>query len=206
MSAVAGPVLSARRRRGGLRLRGRQPRSRRAADPARHLVRGGPRRGRVRDRRIGLRQDHAAAAARRPARSRPPARCVSAGREQVSGPVARRGCRVPGLQPRAAALAHGHRQRQPGPGGDRRAGGGAGGRALPRCSPRSGSPIMPQKYPAATLRRHAAAAADRALPGAGPFRAADGRAVRRARRHDAAGPAGRGAAHRRRAARRRCCS
>ena len=43
------------------------------------------------------------------------------------------------------------------------------------------------------VRRHAAAPADRPLPGAGAEDAADGRAVRRARRDDAAGPAGRGA-------------
>ena len=43
------------------------------------------------------------------------------------------------------------------------------------------------------VRRHAAAAADRPLPGAGAGGAVDGRAVRRARCHDAAGLAGRGA-------------
>ena len=47
-----------------------------------------------------------------------------------------------------------------------------------------------RSFSGAAFGRHAAARADRALPRAGAFRAADGRAVRRARRHDAAGAAG----------------
>ncbi len=58
-----------------------------------------------------------------------------------------------------------------------------------------------RRVSAATVRRHAAAPADRPLPGPATGRAVDGRAVRRARRHDPAEPAGRGgAACRRRAA------
>ena len=100
--------------------------------------------------------------------------------------------RVPGLRQGAAAVAH--------RGGQRLAGAGSRRHAVGRAPcPHRGiaahrRPARPRRQISVrNVRRHAAAPADRPLPGAGAEDAADGRAVRRARRDDAAGIAGRGA-------------
>ena len=100
--------------------------------------------------------------------------------------------RLPGLRQGAAAVAHRGRQRLAGAGSRRHAEGAA--RRPHRGIAAQGRPARPRRQISGRdVRRHAAAPADRALPRAGAEGAADGRAVRRARRHDAAGPAGRGA-------------
>ena len=69
-----------------------------------------------------------------------------------------------------------------------------------------GSTRSCRQVPGGDVGWHAAAPADRAVPGAGSGGVVDGRAVRRARRHDPAGPAGRGAVAGRRQSARRYCS
>ena len=100
------------------------------------------------DRPVGLRQDHAAARGRRLG-ARPAAVQVRRNGRAGDRALARSGLRVPGLRPRAAALAHGAGQRQPG------AGGGAACRAAERAAriadgaaTRSASPTHAHKFPA----------------------------------------------------------
>jgi ABC-type oligopeptide transport system ATPase subunit len=105
--------------------------------------------------------------------------------------AARRRHRVSGLRQGAAAVAHRGRQCLAGAGGrGRRC---VGARGAHRGTAEKGRPAQScPKISGGDVGRHAAAPAVRALPRAGAQGAVDGRAVRRARRDDAAGLAGRG--------------
>ena len=139
--------------------------------PRRHLPRGPGRRVRLPGRRVGLRQDHPAQPG---GRARPPDR--RRGRRQRQGRAD-----VPGVG--AVPVAHRWAERGAGPAAAGRAPQGAPDPGAPSCSSSCTSTASPTSAPRA-VGWHAPAG--RPGPGARPGRrrAAHGRAVRRARRHD----------------------
>ncbi len=163
--------------------------------PHRRRPDGGRRGVRLADRPERLRQEHAAEAGRRP-------RQPDVGGRQGLRQGCPAGAARPGLRDRLPAggpapVAHGHRQHRAAAQAPRRRLDAAQGPGR-RADRAGGTHRLREEPPRPALGRHAAAGRDRPRTGREPAAAADGRAVRRARRDHPRADAERAGAHLRR--------